>query len=278
MYLDLSCPLELLSFELSRDDHGKIRAYLHLNNLSSRRIARIEGQVHWLDSKTGGRQVAPFVADQLRTQSQRPFKIQLSYAGSPGIDGLEMVFDRLGFTDGGPDWLGDENRLCRIEPPPLPEGAELNLLLRAAGRDAQHFPVKIGEYWLCVCGRPNGTRSARCARCHRPKAKVLGRYARGKVVSGETPGVHRIARKVEIPRLLPNARARDREAAERVVDGLAGAYRAQRRVLVRRSVFLAVAVVVVVAVVGAYRWLGEKSEEAKGMYPPARVESTAPPR
>ena len=274
MYLDLSCPLEMQSFELSHDDTGKVRAYLELNNLSSRRIESIDGEVHWIDGKTGKRISAPFIADQLRTESQSPFRIQLSSGDNPGTNEIEMTFDRLGFTDGGPEWLGLEIDRVRIQAPEIPPGMELNRLLGAVGRDAHNFPVCADGYWICVCGRPNATGDACCMRCRRDRDTVLNVFTRGKVLSGETPAIFAPAMEPEAPYFLSNE-AQERETAEVVVDRLWQQYRTQRGMLVRRSVFLVLAVVLVAITVNVMGWLGEKREVAREMRPPVPIETEA---
>lgn len=273
MYLDLTCPLEMVAHELSRDDMGKVRAYISLNNLSDSPVARIEGTVYWMNTATGQRIAAPFVADRLEMRSQRPFRIQLSTGDCPGADGLEIGFERLGFR-GAPDWAGGEEARVRIEMPLAPRGAELNRLLGAAGPDARNFPVRTSRYWICVCGRPNEPERAGCRRCGRQADDVLARYAQAKVRSGETPAVHARAAAAEIPAFLDGDRPDPRETALRALQGLRDQCRAQRATLIRRSLFLAALIAVCAGLALSMRWLSERSEIAKGVRPVQRAEQT----
>ncbi len=277
MLLDLSCPLELIEHELTRDDLGKVRAYISLYNLSDRPVVRIEGAVHWICSRTDARVSAPFIADRLVTESQRPFKIQLSSADCPGADGLEVTFRQLKF-DGGRKWIGRPEDLLRIEPPSAPPGSELNRLVAAAGADARHFPVDAGAYWLCVCGRPNAAGEALCARCARVKDAVLTRLSRENVLSGATPALHAPAASAEIPRFLTGEPAPPdkKDVAARVLAALQAQCRAQRTVLLRRTLFLLAAIAVMAALVSSWRWLSAQSDLAKDIRPAVRIEQTPP--
>ena len=272
MYLDLSCPLELLSFELMRDHTGKVRAYLTLNNLSGHLISRIEGHVHWIDTENQRRSSAPFVADRLRARSQSPFRIQLSTAHCPGADQVEVTFSRLRFSKERPDWRGDPRALIRIETPSTPPGRELNKLLAAAGYDAQNFPLSTDNYWLCLCGRPNPSPRTACRRCRRKKDEVFKRFTRKKVLLGKTPAAFPDKPKIQIHK-LSRKKANDRATVEAALSHMGAQYLAERKKLVRRSISLAVVILLTMLITYALSWLSEKQELARHMRPVTKIDS-----
>lgn len=279
VYLDLSCPLELLGYELSRDDQGKVRAYLHLNNLTERRVERIAGDIRWIHSGSGRQIAAPFIADQLTTPARDTFKLQLSTDCLPGADQLELVFSEISFQDGGPDWTQNADRLKRIEEPLPPVGAELNRLVAAAGVDAQNFPLVTGDYWICVCGRPNPAELNHCARCQRHQEDVLERLNRKAVLSGETPALTGGAvPEPEIPSFLgfdapePPPEVERRQRLTQELDMLHRQFKSQRNLLIRRSVFLLAVVVIVLLLMYTFEWLGDMQQQARDIIPPVRVE------
>ncbi len=282
MYLDLTCPLELLSAELLRDDRRKVRAYLLMNNLAPHRIARIEGEIHWIQEASAERASMPFAVDGLRAGAGERFKLQLSTDQMPDADDVELVIHRIGYGGGGKDWVGNPEDLIRIEEPLPPAPAELNKLVSLAGQDARAFPLKTSGYWICVCGRPNRIGSD-CARCGRGMEHVLENFNRKTVLAGgpaqvvldSLPG----KAEPEIPAFLFEregaSRPKDsRQSLREELEELRAQYVSQRNLLIRRSIFLGITVVLVLLVIYAFEWLGAKQQQAKDIRPPVRVEES----
>ena len=274
LYLDLYCPIELLSFELLRDDTGKVRAYLTLNNLSNVHAVSIEGTVHWIDTKSDHRTDTAFTADQFKPGKQKPFKLQLATADNPNTDEIELTIHRVQFDRDKPDWIGKPEDRLRIEGPLIPRGSELNKLLQAAGYDAAHFPLRTKSYWICICGRPNPIGDSNCARCNRKQTLVFSKYTRAKVLSGETEPQHTQKLKLDVP---DYAKPSPRELAEQGLELLAEQYKEQRNILIRRSLFLLIAAIIAFLLWQASSWLGEKRDLAKQMHRPVKVEATTAP-
>ena len=286
VYLEFSCPLELLHFELTRDDQGKVRAYLSLNNLAVRRVLRIEGDVLWTDSMTGEQLRVPFIADELRTAPRGRFKLQLSTNQLPGADRVDMTFRRVAF-DGDADniWEQDPDGLREIEPPPAPSGRELNKLVAIAGDDAENFPLRAAGHWFCVCGRANPPDDEKCVRCGRDQQTVFETLTRNAVLEADPPAPpDRPAREPEIPTFLnrPDDLGNEPASAEPSPSEEMALLRhrlvAQRGPLVRRTVFILSALILALLLIYAFQWLGEQKQRALEIHPPVRIQQTIAPR
>ena len=184
MKVDLSCPIELRSYELMTDDAGRVRASISLYNLTKRRISDFEAVAHWTNSKTGASAAAPFQAGGLRAAPRGFFNISLSSDAARHADQLELNFTRVRFSDGEREWRAGNGVIVDIaETKPL-SGAEQNALFAAAGEDAVRFPEENASTWSCVCGRVNPQGKARCARCRRHYAEVFPALLRDQVLKG----------------------------------------------------------------------------------------------
>lgn len=286
LYLDLSCPLEMISFELLRDDRSNVRAYLSLNNLSLDQIERIEGDIHWISIGKDSRFEAPFIADQLRADAKAQFRLQLSTNAQPDTDQIELIVRLISYVGNTPDWTLDPANLMRIEEPLAPNGAELNRLIGIAGQDARNFPLKTNSYWFCVCGRPNHADNVRCSRCEREQNHVLNSFSRKQVLSESVPVISVEASKVEIPTFLyeqmheeyPTTQPESERAQLREeLETLHQQFKFQRNMLIRRSIFLVVAITIGLGLLWVFQWLSEKQERFLSFEKPLKLESSAMP-
>lgn len=172
MKLDLSCPIEVRGYLMSRND-GCTEVSVRLYNLSAHRISGFEAVAKWRDSSSGRSLAAPFIAERLRAGGENGFRITLTADHLPDADELELSFTRVHFEDGSPDWLGGDGPFAELEPLPAIDAETLSLLRDEAGSDAVCFPEQRAQIWRCVCGRLNSNDAAHCARCHRDRAVAL---------------------------------------------------------------------------------------------------------
>ena len=186
MKVDLSCPVELRSYELISDDAGHTRANICLYNLSARRVSGFEAVAHWLDSRSGASAAVPFAIDRMRAGARSFFNITLTAAAGKA-DHVGLNFTRVCFEDGEHEWRAGDGPVTEVsEILPLP-GPEQNSLLAAAGEDAVRFAAEENGVWRCVCGRANPRGQVQCVRCLRRFEDLFPALTREAVLES---GVH----------------------------------------------------------------------------------------
>ena len=276
MYMDLSCPVELLHYELHRDDHLNVRAYLTLFNLSEFRVIKIAGSAIW-HGQNGG--AAPFVADQLNIEPKTEFRIQLSPNKQGEFSGITLQLNQIQFEN-KTEWHAFGNAID-VNLPPIPTGRELNMLVAAAGTNVRNFPIKAADHWVCVCGRANPESVIICARCGRDQRMVFAHLTPEALAKSELPAETNAETKFEIPAYLGveakpvTPEELERQNAEREMAELHSSLKFQRGVLARRSIFLIVLVLLVLLLSYTFEWLSGKQQQAKELIPPVKVEQTA---
>lgn len=266
MKIDLTCPLELRSYELIYDDRGYTRAYITFNNLSPHAIDRFDAIACWGNSNSGQMTAQPFRADMLNAEARRPFRFSLSTAAVPEADVLEIHFTRVRFADGEAEWISGQSDMVDIEEIPPENGRMLQMLTAAAGPDAVRFPEKRESHWVCVCGRANSRRETVCARCLRSHSEVFSRFTREAVLQPAGPD-----NPSEEPRSM-NRRQR-READLQAKFRL---FRRQREVLIRRSITMGV-IILMLIITGAVNDYREQVYAARrGAIPPTQSADSSP--
>ena len=218
MKLDLSCPIEVRGYSMRRGD-GCVDAAVRLYNLSDRRVASFEAVAKWRDSVSDRSLATPFAAERLHAGGESGFKIDLTTDRLPDADALELLFTRVRFEDGSPDWRSGEGPFAVLEPLPAIDAETLALLRAEAGPDAVCFSEQRAQIWRCVCGRLNPNDAGRCARCRRVRTIALN-FTPDNLRAGSAPPT----------------------AAEEELAALQADYLRQRRRLFRRTMLAAVAV------------------------------------
>lgn len=213
MHVDLHCPVELLSWELLHDDRGKTRAYLTFGNLSAYRVSSLEVTLYCRtgDGETVKQKLLPQAPDAAPGQ---PFALNAPVKLPEGVVQLWPFFRRIRFEGVRRSYVGDESRTCEIPDPQRPTGRTLDRLRALAGEDAWCYAAKYPGCWQCVCGRANPARRSKCLRCKRGAEQVLGSYTKGACRGG-----FRTTRRLEREKL-----------------------RRQKSTLIRRSLFMALLV------------------------------------
>ena len=117
MKLDLSCPIEVRGYSLNPDDRGAT-AIVRLYNLSARRVASFEAVAKWRSSTADHSVATPFLAERLRAGGENGFTIDLTTDRLPGADSLDLLFTRVCFEDGAPDWRGGDGPFAELTPLP----------------------------------------------------------------------------------------------------------------------------------------------------------------
>ena len=173
MKLDLSCPIEVRGYSL-RSGNGCAEAAVRLYNLSARQIASFEAVAKWHDSASDRSLATPFTIERLHAGGEKAFKVDLNTALLPDADALELLFTRVRFEDGSPDWRSGSGPFVELKPLPAIDSETLALLRSEAGPDAVCFPEQRAQIWRCICGRLNPNAAGQCARCHRVRAIALG--------------------------------------------------------------------------------------------------------
>ena len=215
MHIDLHCPVELLSWELLHDDRGNTRAYLTFGNLSAYRVSKLEVTLYCRTVRGDtAKQKLPVQAPD--AAPRQPFSLSVPVKLPEGVVQLWPFFRRIFFEGIRRRYLGDESRICEIPDPHRPAGRALDKFRAVAGEDAWCYAAKYPDCWQCVCGRANPSRRSRCVRCKREAEQVLRRFTKAACQGG--------------------ARTKRRLERENI--------RKQKSTLVRRSLFMALLVLV----------------------------------
>lgn len=172
MIIDLSCPIELRGYELLQDDHGNARAYLKLFNLSNQIVTGYSATVCWFNGLTRASITENIEVGACELAPKSAFKLVHSTRDTVAVDYVELYFSSVSFAN-GEIWRPKDGDLIEIGEQPRLEGAQLDMLKRAAGRDAVQYPQVQKNYWRCVCGRINLLEDESCARCERSRNEVL---------------------------------------------------------------------------------------------------------
>ena len=211
MIVDLSCPIELRSYELLSDDFGNIRAYIRLNNLSKKYISGYCATISWYNAITRARITENIDVDQCEIEPMSAFKLVHSTQNVANVDHVEMYFSRVVFED-ATEWKPGNGDLIEIGEQRFLTGAKLDRLREAAGEDAVQYPQIQKEYWRCVCGRINLLSDDACIRCSRDRNLVLKKY-NAKAVSRMDEREHDGRGKSRKPR----TKAQKKRAGKRIV-------------------------------------------------------------
>lgn len=175
LIIDLSCPIELRSYELLNDDFGNIRAYIRLQNLSKNSITGYSATINWYNALTRARVTENISVDHCMIDPMSQFKLIHSTLNRAKIDHVEMYFSSVIYADGS-EWKPGVGDLIEIGEQRLLTGAKLDRLKALAGEDAVQYPQIQKEYWRCVCGRINMLTDDRCIRCQRDRNRVLKEF------------------------------------------------------------------------------------------------------
>ena len=266
MQLDLDCPVELLGYDLTRDERG-VRGFVRLFNLSDRAVTGFDAVITWQGD--GYASDIPLQTGALNAQPHEPFILPIEAETAPGGHWSGLFFVQVDF-DGAPPWKGNPKRLIKVELPEKPNALELTALQRVAGPDAAVRPLTARDYWVCACGRANPFDSPGCDRCGRTKRECM-RLAKQLSAAFEH-------KKPEVPK------KKKTPGSEAVQDGeppfhvaLEKRYLRQKNLLIRRTVTMLTAAALIALVALAWTWLTDMQKRAKEIVPPTRVEATAAP-
>lgn len=172
MKIDLSCPIEVRGYTLSRSDRGT-QAAVRLYNLTNRRIASIEAVARWQCTPENRRIVCPFSMERMNACGGSIFQITLDNNRLPDADSIEILFNTVRFEDGDAEWHAGNGPFAEMSPLPPLNGEERMLLKNIGGEDAVCWPVQNDAVWTCVCGRMNPRGTDVCARCRRSFADAM---------------------------------------------------------------------------------------------------------
>ena len=172
MKIDLSCPIEVRGYTLSRSDRG-IQAVVRLYNLTDRRIASIEAVARWQSTAENRRIVCPFSMEYMNACDRSIFQITLDNNRMPDADNIEILFNTVRFEDGDTEWHAGNGPFAEMAPLPPLDSEERMLLKSVGGEDAVCWPKQNDAVWTCVCGRMNPLGSDVCVRCRRSMADAM---------------------------------------------------------------------------------------------------------
>lgn len=175
MKIDLSCPVELYTYQLPTEKAAEC-AFM-LNNLSDKVVSSV--QVAMVCYGTGQsllyRQVER--VQGLTVAPGGRFSIVIMPTRWEGVMSVDLMIEKVWFDD-AVIWRRGTNPLTDYEPNTLKPSRMLDTLRFVAGPDAVGYPSEQQGVWVCVCGRANPRSSMLCSRCERQKAAVFASYSK----------------------------------------------------------------------------------------------------
>ncbi len=270
MQLDLSCPVELLGYDLTEDARG-VRGFVHLHNLSDKPVLSFEAVITWQGD--GVLADIPFTTGLIHAAPHEAFVLPIEAEAAPSGHWSGLYFVQVDF-DGAPPWRGNPKRLIEVELPEKPLPKELEALKRVAGPDASVRPHEAEDYWVCACGRANPRKSPGCDRCGRSRRDCM-RLSRQlaeafKVELMDEP-VKKAGKGTDSAR---KPAPRDETAFHKA---LRARYLRQKNLLIRRTVTMLTAAALIALIAFVWTWLIGMQQRAKDIVPPTRVEETSVP-
>ncbi len=257
MRIDPHCPVEHMTSDFAKDDRGNVRAYLKLNNLSPSVIERLDALAVFEDE--GGRRAEiPFSMEGLRVPPRTSFAANVSTDEAPWATKVSVQFTRVIFEGDKPVWMYSPARLVEVPDLPRPDGRELNRLRSLAGEDAVGFPRLAGALWICVCGLPNPYRRRKCRRCARERDVVFTAFDMARVLRSPAPNAP--LPKVDMPLFEENEPQEETPPDVKREEALRLKFLRERGLLIRRTVTMLVAALILIAAVWAYKTATTKPE------------------
>jgi hypothetical protein len=262
LQLDLSCPLELVGYDLTHDGRGA-RGFVHLTNLSDKPVTGFEAVITW-QGENGDVDI-PLTSGVILAPPHTGFVLPIETVPAPSGQWTGLSFVRIDF-DGAPSWRGNPKRFTDVATPEKPSPRELEALKRVAGPDAAVRPVLAKDYWVCVCGRANPLRNPGCDRCGRSKRSCLKigaqfseAFKEKKTQKGKkgTEGIKKTSARSAFSHKVLRAR-----------------YLRQRSLLIRRTVTMLTAAGLIALIALTWAWLADMQQRARELVPPTRIEET----
>lgn len=239
MKIDLSCPVELWHFKLPSSADPAV--YLHLFNLGHKAVNSVQAAFLCFNEK--GEKLSRQVerVQGLSGDGRSAFEMRALVEDGPIASSMDFIIEKVWYTD-GTVWRRNVNDMAEYTPANLPKGRQLDELRSLAGEDALGYPSDQGNVWVCVCGRPNPSGSASCARCERDKHDVFTLY--------NAAAIEKII--IEKDNALEEAERKQREEAERLKKEQEDKEKKQRKLRKRMTVGIASLALLSAAAYGVY--------------------------
>ncbi len=177
MKIDLNCPVENRGAVVKTSTKtNESYAILKLYNLSDLQISSVELSAKVYDTYGKELGTIPVNLTDLDAEPKSFFAQNKAISLKDFSEAKHIVpeFNRVVFTDES-EYVSDGNYIDITISEPDP--AEADRLKEVAGQDAVCYAKDPGEYWLCVCGRPNDNYTERCTRCEREKKYVMDKFS-----------------------------------------------------------------------------------------------------
>lgn len=175
MQIDLSCPVEMNRYSLPKNE-AEFCSFT-LRNVSNQVITSVELVLCCLDLAGHELLHQRTSVNDLTVQPQEQFETEIRTVEWHDVDQVNLIVQKVWFANGD-TWRKDKTVLSYYESNELPNGRDLDHLRFVAGEDAVGYPVRMGNVWVCVCGRPNSIEAPYCCRCARSAVEVFTCFTR----------------------------------------------------------------------------------------------------
>lgn len=165
-FMDPSSPLDIRDYCLLKNNRGELLFYFFLCNISSKDIIAAKLDIVFLDAfgKKIGEDPYETIYIDIMIEAGKS-KYTSKYTGlNPATRRLNLIVSEIAFLDSTVWIRGDYRQIETFATFPA-NSSELYMLRTIAGPTATNFYAEQNEYWQCVCGRINLSRSQQCPRC-----------------------------------------------------------------------------------------------------------------
>lgn len=172
LLMDLNCPVEFVSTEVTRDSSGHAQAYLTFRNLGRTTVEGICAMVTLENERGQSVDIRPLRYRGIKAPGRSLFTLCIAADRLPYFENARALIHEVYFSTGDAYHL-DEDALQDCTVNEEPPGEKKAALIGVAGEDALCYASTQGDTWICLCGRYNENGSGVCMRCRRSRRQVF---------------------------------------------------------------------------------------------------------
>lgn len=172
LLMDLKCPVEFVSTEVTRDSAGHAQAYLTFFNLGTKTVEGLRAMVTLEDERGQSVDIRPLRYRGLNAPGRSLFTLCIAADRLPYFENARAMIHEV-FMEGDEIYRLDEDALMDCTVDEEPPGDKRIALIGVAGRDAVCYASTRTGAWVCLCGRYNENSRSACVRCRRSRRQVF---------------------------------------------------------------------------------------------------------
>ena len=172
LLMDLKCPVEFVSTEITRDSAGHAQAYLTFFNLGTKTVEGLRAMVTLEDERGQTVDIRPLRHRGLNAPGRSLFTLCIAADRLPYFENARAMIHAVYLAEEETYRLDEEALMdCTVQEEP--PGDAKNALIGVAGADAVCYASERTGAWVCLCGRYNENSRSSCVRCRRSRRQVF---------------------------------------------------------------------------------------------------------